>query len=90
MRGNDKIIQARLSGRAPGAIYFIDYPDAAPLELGDVDVTGDQLNMLDLRFVAGMLVAITSTDKQRMEQLASQCHKFHARQVVYGLRSKYY
>ncbi len=90
MRGNDKIIQARLSGRAPGAIYFIDYPDTAPLELGDVDVTGDQLHMLDLRFVAGMLVGITSDNQQRMEQLVAQCHKFHARQISYGLRSKYY
>lgn len=90
MRGNDKIIQSRLAGVAPGAIYFIDHKDDAELEFGDVYVFGDHIGTLDLRFVAGMLVAITSDNQKRMEQLVAQCRKFHARQIAYGLQSKYY
>jgi hypothetical protein len=90
MRGDDKIIQARIRRQAPGAIYIIDYPDKSPLELGDVDVYGDTPSMLDFRFVIDMLVCVTSDNEKRMEQLVAQCRKFHARQIAYGLHRKYY
>lgn len=90
MKGAEAIIKARLSGQAPGAVYFIDYPDKAPLELGDVDIRGDVIHLLDLRFVAGMLVCITSDDEKRMMQLVKQCEKYHPRQIAFGLHRKYY
>lgn len=90
MRGADIIKSERLRGNAPGAIYFIDYPDKSPLEFGDVDVTGDDIRFLDLRFVVGMLVCITSNDEKRMNQLEDACRKFGARQIASGLYRKYY
>lgn len=90
MKGAEAVIKARLAGVAPGAIYFIDHPDNAPLELGCVDIRGDNIPLLDLRFVAGMLVCVTSETNERMEQLVAQCRKFRARQIAYSLYRKYY
>lgn len=90
MKGADAIIKARVEGRAPRAIYFIDYPDKAPLELGDVDIRGDVIPLLDLRFVVGMLVCITSDNEERMMQLVKQCEKYHPKQLVYSLYTRYY
>lgn len=90
MKGAEAVIKARLAGLAPGAIYFIDHPDNLPLELGDVYVHEDIIPLLDLRFVAGMLVCVTSETQERMEQLVAQCRKFGARQIAYSLYRKYY
>jgi len=90
MKGAEAVIKARLAGLAPGAIHFIDHPDNLPLELGDVYVHEDIIFLLDLRFVAGMLVCVTSETQERMEQLVAQCRKFGARQIAYSLYRKYY
>lgn len=90
MKGAEAIIHARLNGVAPGAIYFIDHPDTADLDLGCVDVRGDSLVTPDFRFVAGMLVCITSTQQSRLDRLTDLCRKFGARQIAASLYRKYY
>lgn len=90
MRGADAIKAERLRGNAPGAVYFIDHPDNAPLEFGCVDVRGDDIRFLDLRFVVGMLVCITSDNENRLKQLEDACRKFGAKQIAASLYQKYY
>lgn len=90
MRGDDAIIKARMNHKAPGAIFIIDYQDKSPLELGDVDVYGDNPLMLDMRFVVGMLVCVTSDNEKRMMDIVRQCNKYNPAQVAYGLHRRYY
>lgn len=90
MKGADVIKYARLNGESPGAIYFIDHPDNAPLDFGCVDIRGDDIRFLDLRFTVGMLVCITSDNEKRMMQLVDACRKYGARQIAFSLFRKYY
>lgn len=90
MKGHDHIIRNRLMGVKPVVINIIDYPFTLELEPTEVVVHGDRLLDIDLRFVADCLVTITSTDKTRLDWLASQCRKFGARQIAYDLYRKYY
>lgn len=90
MRGHDAIIKARLAGKAPGAIYFIDHPDDLPLELGMVDVRGDIIHLLDLRFVTNMMVCITSDNADRMNELVKLCWKHKPLEIAYSMYRKYY
>lgn len=90
MRGHDHIIAARLRGIKPVVINIIDRPFSLELEPTEVVVHGDPLLDIDLRFVADCLVTISSLDQKRLDYLVQQCRKFGARQVAYGLYTKYY
>lgn len=90
MRGHDHIIQSRIRGVKPPVINIIDCPCKLELEPTEVDVYGDKLVDIDLRFVADCLVTICSTEQKRLDYLVNQCRKFRARQLAYDLHRKYY
>ncbi len=87
MRGADKIIKLRMSGRKPSVIHLWDYPVTGELELEEVLVHKIPTDKLDLRFVMDCLVAITSED--RNIELEALCYANDAKQVVSGPRCKY-
>jgi len=91
MKGADKIIQARIQGRAPEAInFFLECPFTTPPEFGAVDIEGQEILTLDLRFIVGLLVCVHATNERRMMQMVDRCRKFKARQIAYGLYVPYY
>lgn len=90
MKGSQEIINARMNHRSPAAIYIIDHPDTSPLEFGEVNVYQMPIDKMDLRFVVGLIVGITSTSEDRCKQIASLCEKCGARGITYGVQQKYY
>jgi len=90
MRGSQEIINARMNQRSPAAVYIIDHPDTSPMEFGEVNVYQLPLDKMDLRFVVGLLVGITSTTEERCKQIAALCEKCGARATTYGIQTKHY
>jgi hypothetical protein len=90
MKGSQEIINARMNGRSPAAIYIIDHPDTSPMELGEVNVYQMPLDKMDFRFTVGLLVGITSVNIDRCKAIAALCEKGGARATTYGVLRKYY
>jgi hypothetical protein len=90
MKGSHEIINARMTGRSPAAVYIIDHPDTSPMEFGEVNVYQLPLDKMDFRFVVGLLVGITSTTEERCKQIAALCENCGARATTYGVKYKYY
>lgn len=90
MKGHDKIIEARRRRQKPAVINFIDYKIKWDLEFGDVWVVDEPLHLLDLRFIVGCLVTISSDNQERCDQLEQLCKQHGAKQIAAGLVRKYY
>jgi len=90
MKGAQEIINARMNRRSPPAVYIIDHPDTSELEFGEVNIYQVPLDKLDLRFVVGLLVGITSVTEDRCKAIADLCKKCGARATTYGVQRKYY
>jgi hypothetical protein len=90
MKGSQEIINARMTGRSPAAIYIIDHPNTLPIEFGEVDVYQMPLDKMDLRFTVGLLVGITSVSIDRCQAIAALCEKGGASATTYGVQRKYY
>ena len=90
MKGSQDIINARMTGRSPAAIYIIDHPNTLPIEFGEVDVYLIALDKMDFRFTVGLLVGITSLTIDRCKAIAALCEKGGARATTYGVQRKYY
>lgn len=80
MRGHETIIQMRKAGRRPGIIFINDFPSSTRWgewsEYAQVCTAGDSLADIDLRFVIGLKVSITSESQQRAKsimQIAINC-----------------
>ena len=74
MRGHAPLIAMRMSGKRPGIVFLNDYPcDVNWHKDREAAVTvcthGDQLNTVDLRFLFGLTVSISSTVEQRARQI---------------------
>lgn len=90
MKGAQEIINARMNHRSPMAIYIIDHPDTSSLEFGEVNVYQLPLDKMDMRFVVGLIVGITSTTEERCKAIAALCEKCGARATTYGVQYKHY
>ena len=88
MKGADKIIKLRLMGRKPAVINLWDYPVSWQLEPQEVDVYGNHIQHLDLRFVMDCLVTVTS--ETRNKELEDLCYACGAKQVASGPWVKFY
>jgi len=94
MRGHEEIIKMRLEGYVPDYINLDDFAKPNPMiewqkKFGEtftpiVCVSGDQLAMLDLRFLVNLTVNITSESEQRAKKLFDLAKKAGAKTVVAG------
>lgn len=73
MRGHEPIVQARLQGLVPAWVLVNDYPCPTDWTTwGDVPtvcVDQDPIDRLDLRFLVGVKVSVTSPDLARVQAL---------------------
>lgn len=92
MRGQDQLIAMRKAGKRPAIVFINDYPCQTDwADWGDhatVCVDGDQLSSLDLRFVVGMTVSVSSLSEARAKRIAEICKQAGARTVAgaHGIR----
>lgn len=78
MRYHNEIIERRKAGKVPPVVFVNDYPmtndkrhDA--LTFDTVCVDGDVIQLLDLRFLVGLKVSISSLSETRARALAEKC-----------------
>ena len=97
MRGHESIIAMRKSGIAPKIVFINDFPcqtshywrnpgDKFRQEwLADhatVSTVGDALSSLDLRFLVGLTVSISSESELRAKAIAAKAKWFGAKTVA--------
>lgn len=86
MRGHNNLIAMRNAGKRPAIVFINDFPcqtDWADWsDHATVCVHGDQLSSLDLRFVVGMTVSVSSFDEARAKRIAEICKQAGARTVA--------
>jgi len=87
MKGHEHIIELRKKRLLPKSIFIQDYP--TPLtdwhEHGDypnVCVDGDTIETLDLRFLVGTVVHISTESESRGKALLNACVRHGARTVI--------
>jgi hypothetical protein len=77
MRGHEPIYTMRKNGQKPAMIFINDWPCKTDwFETGEhvtVCVDGDSIRTLDLRFVIGCSVSISSESKTRAKALLERC-----------------
>ncbi len=77
MRGHEKIIAMRKAGSRPAIVFLNDFPCKTDwFEFGEhatVDVSGDQPEWLDLRFLVGLKVSITGGNEKRAKRFMEAC-----------------
>lgn len=73
MRGHETLIQLRAAGRTPKFVFVNDYPCKTDwFHWGDhatVSVAGDPIESIDFRFVKGLKVSISASNKTRAKAL---------------------
>jgi hypothetical protein len=77
MHGHENIVALRKSGISPKIVFLNDYPCRTDwFEHGDhatVCTAGDIVQMLDLRFLVGLTVSISSISEIRAKALFEKC-----------------
>ena len=89
MRGQDKIINMRKEGYIPHIVHIEDTDQPEPIVVSMelppvVCVHKDNLEMLDLRFLIGLKVFISSESEERAKVLFQLCKKAKAQWVMAG------
>jgi hypothetical protein len=73
MRGHEAIIRMRLKRKVPAIVFVNDYPCMTDWEKyadhATVCVSGDSVSALDLRFLTGLRVSISSPTEERAREL---------------------
>ena len=74
MKGHGNIIELRLHGKTPGIVFLNAYPCQTDwFDFGEhatVCTSGDDLSLLDLRFLVGLRVSISATSETRARGLS--------------------
>lgn len=82
MRGHDKLIAMRSMGLRPVTVFINDYRTPAKYLDGTIlDVTGDDMNTVDMRFLVGLTVSIASTTEERAKAILEACKRGGAAKV---------
>lgn len=84
MRGHDLIIRNRMAGIRPVVVFMNDWP-CLPLAFEDgntVSTDGEPVDLMDLRFVVGLVVSISSESETRAKQLFEACKAAGATMVA--------
>jgi hypothetical protein len=88
VKGHETIIAMRRDGQKPAIVFLNDFAcDAEWPRFGDhatVDVSGEQPEWLDLRFLVGLRVSITGTSEKRAKRLLEACKQAGAVTVGAG------
>lgn len=86
MRGHEKIIAMRLSGHSPKFVFLNDWPcNTDWFETGDhatVSTAGKAISSLDMRFLIGLTVSISSEDEKRAKALFDKVKQAGAKTVA--------
>lgn len=86
MRGHESIIQMRKQGKKPPFIFINDYPCKTDwFEHGEhatVCVHGDSLHSIDIPFVVGARVSISSPSEARAKTLFELAKEYGAKTVA--------
>lgn len=94
MRGHETILKMREQGTKPSFVFVNDYPcDTDFFETGHtacVCVHGDVPETIDMRFLVGLNVSVTSHDENRAKALFELCkeagvNRLAACHVQYGV-----
>ena len=85
MQGQRNLIAMRKAGYAPKTVFVNDYPCQTDWFEKDLAATistaGDQIELLDFRFLVGLTVSISSPTKQRAKALYEAVQKSGAARV---------
>lgn len=78
MQGHIPIIQMRMKRKAPRIVFVNDYPCQTDWfenegDAATVSVHGDAIETLDLRFLVGLRVSISSPQENRAKALLERC-----------------
>ena len=89
MKGHEGIIKLRLAGKAPELILLDDLSFPSPLtdweeydSMPTVCVHKDAIEGLDLRFLVGCKVSVTSHNEDRAKRLFNACKEAGAKWVA--------
>lgn len=84
MTGDKEIIQLRMQKKSPEWVFINDYPCAAPTDdrFPNVCVDGDEISRLDLRFLVGLKVSVSSASESRCKALLNACKQHGAALVA--------
>ena len=86
MRGHEYLIQMRLAGKAPEIVFINDYPCDTDWhefdEHATISTDKDTIQSLDLRFLVGLQVSISSPSETRAKALFNAVKKVNPRAVV--------
>ena len=88
MNGQEHVIAMRRSGKRPSVVFLNDFACQTDWQtFGDyptVDVHGEQPEWLDLRFLVGLTVSISTTSEKRGRRFMDACKKAGAAVVGAG------
>lgn len=93
MRGQEKIIDLRLSGVTPESLWLNDFPCTLDPEcIEEIDVSKDDPSLADLRFLVGLTVHIASESSERARAFCEAVKRAGAQFVVtcYSPSEKWY
>lgn len=89
MKGHQGIINMRMQGFAPILISIDDYEFTSPLidwethnDSPTICVSKTHVESLDLRFLVGMMVSISSASEDRAKRLFNACKRAGAKTVA--------
>jgi hypothetical protein len=88
MKGHEPLIRLRMAGKAPAFISIEDHKSLTSHdwhlynETPCINVDGDELHNLDLRFCVGLIVNISSFSENRAKTLLSIAKQAKARVIT--------
>ena len=86
MKGQDAIIQMRMNRKRPEWVFINDYPCSVDWtkynDQPTICVDGDNIRTLDLRFLVGLQVSVSSTSEKRARELFDACQRHHVSLVA--------
>jgi len=85
MTGHDHIIAMRKNGIKPPIVFINDYPCKTDWfehnEHATICTHGDSIESLDIRFLVGMAVSVSTTNEKRSKALLNACKRASASEV---------
>ena len=82
MKGHEQLIEMRLNRMKPDWVFLEDLNIVSDWSSGDyptINVYGDDLKTLDLRFLVGLRVLASSDDENRAKELLEACKRHRVR-----------
>lgn len=88
MRGHDAIVSMRRAGKRPAFVFINDWPCRTDWAQNGAHATvctaGDDIALLDLRFLVGLQVSVCASTEERAKALFEACKAAGVRMVAAG------